>query len=50
MRIKIEAQQDAESLALILIKNGYKVQLTSESVSKSSRKRIYYVEFEEAGK
>ena len=50
MRIKIQNQQDAESLALILIKNGYKVQLTSESVSKSSRKRIYYVEFEEAGK
>lgn len=48
MRIKIEAQQDAESLALILIKNGYKVQLTSESVSASNRKRIYYVEFEEA--
>jgi len=50
MRIKIEAQQDAENLAIILIKNWYKVQLTSEAVSKSSRKRIYHVEFEEAGK
>ncbi|MFA6595891.1 MAG: hypothetical protein WCT00_06210 [Bacilli bacterium] len=50
MRIKIQNQQDAESLALILIKNGYKVQLTSEAVSASSRKKIYYVEFEEAGK
>ena len=50
MRIKVENQQDAEQLALILIKNGYKVQLTSEAVSKSSRKKIYYVEFEEAKK
>jgi len=50
MKLKIENQQDAEQLALILIKNGYVVQLTSESVSASSRKRIYYVEFEEAGK
>ena len=50
MRIKIQNQQDAESLALILIKNGYKVQLTSEAVSASSRKKIYYVEFEEAKK
>lgn len=48
MRIKIENNQDAELLALILIKNGYKVQLTSESVSASSRKKIYYVDFEEA--
>lgn len=48
MRIKIENNQDAELLALILIKNGYKVQLKSESVSASSRKKIYYVEFEEA--
>jgi len=50
MRIKIEAQQDAENLAIILIKNGYKVQLTSESVSASSRKKIFYVEFEEVKK
>lgn len=50
MKLKIENQQDAEQLALILIKNGYKVQLTSESVSASSRKKIYYVEFEEAKK
>ena len=50
MKLKIENQQDAEQLALILIKNGYVVQLTSESVSASSRKKIYYVEFEEAGK
>ena len=48
MKLKIENQQDAEQLALILIKNGYKVQLTSESVSSSNRKKIYYVEFEEA--
>ena len=47
MRIKIEAQQDAENLAIILIKNGYVVQLKSEAVSQSSRKKIYYVEFEE---
>lgn len=50
MKLKIETQQDAELLALILIKNGYKVQLKSESVSASSRKKIYYVEFEEAKK
>lgn len=48
MKLKIENNQDADYLALILIKNGYKVQLTSESVSASSRKKIYYVEFEEA--
>lgn len=50
MKLKIENNQDADYLALILIKNGYKVQLTSESVSASSRKKIYYVEFEEAKK
>lgn len=48
MKLKIENNQDADYLALILIKNGYKVQLKSESISSSSRKKIYYVEFEEA--
>ena len=48
MKLKIENNQDADYLALILIKNGYKVQLKSESVSASSRKKIFYVEFEEA--
>ena len=43
-RIKIDKKEDSEQLALLLIKNGYKVKIGKEKVTGS--KLAYFVEYE----
>ena len=43
-RIKIDKKEDSEQLALLLIKNGYKVKIVTEKVTGS--KLAYFVEYE----
>ncbi len=43
-RIKIDKKEDSEQLALLLIKNGYKVKIVKEKATGS--KLAYFVEYE----